>query len=113
ANSLSDDAVSMLAGEGASFQELREQVARIRKATEGDGLERLRRMRAATYQIWPILRTELGDGRLQEQVELLKEHLDTGAFYQVTPAVDSALDTVEQTYQEVYAAHHQERQELF
>lgn len=112
-NSLSDDAVSMLAGEGASFQQLREEVARIRKATDAKGLERLRRLRLAVNQVWPLLRSELGDGQLEEEAERLEQLLSTGAFYQLSPEANSALKAIEQTYRDLYAGRHERRQQAF
>lgn len=112
-NSLSDDAVSMLAGEGASFQQLRDEVIRIRKATDAKGLERLRRLRLAVHQVWPLLRGELVDGELGEQAGRLQEVLEAGTFHQLTPQANDALRAIEQTYRELYTGRHEARQQAF
>jgi phage terminase Nu1 subunit (DNA packaging protein) len=112
-NSLSDDAVGMLAGEGTSFQQLREEVARIRKATDDEGLERLRRMRRAANQTWPLLRQEAVDGQLEEQAEYLEKLLAEGQIHHLPPDARSALKAIEQTYRDLYAERHEARRRAF
>ena len=112
-NSPSDDCVSMLAGEGASFQQLRDQVAAIREATEEKGLARLRRLRTAAHQVWPLLEAEALDGELADRARLLRERLEDGTFYQVSAEMDEALTSLEGAYRELYRARHEERAVAF
>jgi len=112
-NSASDDCVNVLAGEGASFQTLRDQVAAIRKATDEKGLARLRRMRSAAHQIWPLLKTEGADGELADRAQLLQKHLEDGTFYQAPVKLDEALCALEGQYRHLYQERHDQRQAAF
>jgi hypothetical protein len=112
-NSASDDCVRTLAGEGATFQELRDRVAEIRRATSQKGLAVLQRMRRAVRQIWPILQTHLDDSELTEQVELLEQQLATADYYPTTSEVDAALHLIEETYRQRYQALHKQRHQRF
>jgi hypothetical protein len=112
-SSASDDCVNMLAGEGASFQDLRDQVAGIRKATSEQGLEYLWRARAAVQQIWPILQAEGLDGKLADYAHLLQDRLDAGTYYPATQEIKQALAALEKSYRDLYAGRHKQRQEVF
>ncbi len=109
----SDDCVRILAGEGATFQALRDRVAEIRRATGQQGLATLRRLRRAVGQIWPILRAQVEDGELSDQVELLEQQLATADYYPTTSKVDAALHLVEETYRRQYRSLHQQRYQRF
>ncbi|MFQ5342663.1 MAG: BREX system P-loop protein BrxC [Anaerolineae bacterium] len=112
-NSPSDDCVNMLAGEGASFQALRDQVAAIRRATDGPGLARLRRMRTVAQQIWPALHAERFNGKLADRARFLQGRLDDGTFYQTSVKMDEALQAIEGAYRAQYEARHSRRSEAF
>ncbi len=112
-NSASDDCVNVLAGEGASFQQLRDRVAAIRQATGEKGLARLRRMRAAVGQIWPLLQAEGLNDELADRARFLRERLDDGAYYQVSAELDAALVSLETTYRDLYLGRHSERATAF
>lgn len=112
-NSASDDCVNVLAGEGASFQALRDRVATIRQATGERGLAHLRRMRTAAGQIWPLLQAEGHDSELGDHARLLRERLDDGTYYQAPTGLDEALRSLEKAYREQYQARHDERQAVF
>lgn len=112
-NSASDDCVNMLAGEGASFQQLREQVRRIGRGVDAQGLAYLRRLRAAVQQLWPALRGEAVDGDLAGQVELLRSDLEMGGFFTRSADRDTALKQVESVYQDLYQGRHARRAEVY
>ena len=112
-SSASDDCVNMLAGEGASFQELRDQVVGIRKATSEQGLEYLWRARAAVQQIWPILQAEGLDGEMADHGHLLKDRLDTGTYYPATKEIKQALAALKRAGRDLYTGRHKQRQEVF
>jgi hypothetical protein len=112
-NSPSDDCVNTLAGEGASFQALRDRVAEIRKAVSEEGLARLRRMRAAVNQIWPHLETEGVGGGLADHAQTLRTHLEDGTFFPVSTEMDTALASLETTYRDLYQEHHDRRGAAF
>lgn len=112
-NSASDDCVNMLAGEGASFQTLRDQVATIRKATDKQGLTRLRRMRSAVHQIWPLLQAGGQDGELADRARFLRKRLEDGTYYQVSAELAEALESLEVAYRELYQTRHGRRTTAF
>jgi hypothetical protein len=103
----------MLAGEGASFQELRDQVATIRKATDEKGLAHLRRVRAAVHQVWPALQAEGLNGKLADRVQFLQERLDDGTYHQTSPDLDEALESLGAAYLGLYQTRHEQRQTAF
>lgn len=116
-NSASDDAVMMLVGEGVTFQELRDQVALVRKATDEAGLTRLGRMRTAVNQLWPALREKMVDAaesaKLQERATLLQDSLATGLFYEIPAQLDEARQQIETYYARFYRERHKQRQEIY
>jgi len=105
-NSASDDCVNILAGEGASFQDARTQVATIRQATGNAGLAYLNRMRRLVGEIWPVLEAEGVDGNLPDYAALVREALKQGDFYLASPERDQALDSVESAYNRLYTERH-------
>ena len=112
-NSPSDDCVSMLAGEGASFQASREQVAAIRRATDETGLARLRRMRVAVNQMWPLLQAEGAGGGVGEFVDLIRQRLEEGTYYRSPSETDNAVRVVDVAYQDLYLGRHSPRYTAF
>ncbi len=112
-NSPSDDCVNMLAGEGASFQDLRDRVATIRKAIDEKGLAQLRWMRATVNQVWPRLRTEGVNGDLAELYQFLQARLEDGTYYQVPVEVTNALRSMEAAFQKVHQVRHDQRAAAF
>ncbi|RLC76211.1 MAG: BREX system P-loop protein BrxC [Chloroflexi bacterium] len=108
-NSASDDCVNILAGEGVSFQQSRDQIAAIRQATDEKGLARLRQMRTATQRVYPLLQAEGLNGNLADQAQVLRERLEDGAYYIVSAELNEALASLETTYHDLYLARHSER----
>jgi hypothetical protein len=104
--SASDDAVNMLAGEGASFQRQRDQVAAIRRATDDKGLARIRRLRSAERQLWPALQAEGNDGELADAVTLIAADLQGLGFVDPSVAREQALTRLETAYADLYAMRH-------
>jgi len=88
-------------------------VTAIRKATDEKGLARLRRMRAAAHQIWPLFEAEGIDGDLAGGAQLLRERLENGTYYQATVEVDQALKSLETAYRSLYRERHKQRQAAF
>lgn len=112
-DSASDDCVNILAGEGATFQALRDRVLAIHKATSAEGLARLRRVRAAVEELWPLLRAEGEDGALAEQAEHLQERLAEAAYYPPDSESNAALTAIEAAYQARYLARHAARAAMY
>lgn len=118
-NSASDDAVIMLVGEGVSFQELRDKVATIRKATDEKGLARLRRLRTAIQQIWPMIQEEIGamggntSNKYQDRITGMQKAIDDITYHMLRPEVDAALADIEGFYQSLYQKRHRARQQVY
>ena len=108
-NSASDDVVNMLAGEGASFQVLREQVKNIRQATDDKGVARLRRVRAAAQQLWPALERDGVDGAVADAAAQLRDALEAGSYFPVSPDLAQASQVVERAYHDRYVDQHRAR----
>ncbi|RME59222.1 BREX system P-loop protein BrxC [Candidatus Parcubacteria bacterium] len=105
----SDDVVNILAGEGKSFQDIRSQVGAIRDSLEGDGLERLHRLRFVLHQIWPLLEGRIQDGELQEIVSTLQDFLNNGSYYRFPAQVESGIEKIITVYRKLYRTQHEAR----
>lgn len=112
-NSPSDDCVRILAGEGASFQELRDQVDAIRRATDEEGLAFLRELRRVIGQIWPQLQHEGLDGELENYAQSVKDRLADGTYYQVRATLKERVVPLEAAYEALYEGRHAERGTAF
>ena len=112
-NSLSDDAVSMLAGEGASFQEMQKEVSRIRKGTDDKGLARLRSLNLIVRQMWPIIEAEGDDEALVTRARSLRNNLAHSTIFDNPQIIDAALSEIEGIYQNLYSERHEIRQTTF
>lgn len=112
-NSASDDCVNILAGEGASFQQSRDQAATIRQATGEKGLARLRQMRTAVDRIWPLLQAEGLNGDVADQAQILRERLEDGTYHQTSAQLNHALASLETAYGDLYLGRHSERATAF
>lgn len=111
----SDDCVNMLAGEGATFRKMRDQIATLRRAIEPEGLTRLSRMRAAVNEMYPALRAEGKGGDLADCEIALKQRLDEGTFYlhEHAQEIDDALTSIESAYRTLYEERHKERADAY
>jgi len=112
-NSASDDCINILAGEGASFQKTRDEVAAIRRATNEQGLAQLSRLRGAVERIWPTLEDEGLNGELGDNARLLERRLEDGTYYQVPLALADAVEALESSYRHLYEERHRERRAAF
>jgi hypothetical protein len=109
AQGASDDVVNILEGEGESFKILRSQVAEAKRATEEPGLNRLRRVRTAVQQMWPLLASRGQDTSLDEITKQLKGLLSDGSYYRFADKVDQMAADIEQAYTKVYESVHEQR----
>jgi hypothetical protein len=109
----SDDVVNILEGEGESFKSLRSQVDQIKQATSDGGLTRLRRIRLAVQQIWPLLSARGQDSGLDEVTDQLKSLLNDGSYYRFPDKVDQLSTDIEQAYAKVYESAHTERRDVY
>jgi hypothetical protein len=109
-NDASDDIVIRMAQEGASFEELRRRAQRIADGAEERGIARLRKMRQAASQIWPLL---LAEGVATEinpdDVAALSEFVDSEAAYGPAPEMDKLARQLEDAYIGFYTGRHADR----
>lgn len=109
----SDDVVNILEGEGESFKGLRFQVEQVKQAVSENGLNRLRRVRQAVQQMWPLLAARGQDSGLEEVTTQLKGLLADGSYYRFPDKVDQLSREIEQAYSQVYDTAHKERSDLY
>ena len=111
----SDDVVNILAGEGKSFQKIREQVQEIEGSIDEKGLLRLRQARLVVRQLWPVIHDRVGEevSELQNQVDVLQKLEADGSYYRFPAQLDAAISKVINTYRSVYIDRHQERQSVY
>src|SRR5690606_26873674 len=109
-DSESDEVVSMLAGQGESIRQLRDQAAGIREYISPEWLAYLGRLEKAVHTIWPLLQQEGADGELRQCAETIEEHLSDGTFYDVPEAT---VEPLEQLYDELDQQRHKDRQEAY
>lgn len=113
-DSASDDCVRILAGEGKSLRESREQVRQLKEATNETGLQTLQRARVAFDSMWPELQARPGNERdLSVMAESLRQHLHSPQFYGVMAAIRKAAETLGAAYQACYEDLHVRRGNVF
>jgi hypothetical protein len=110
-DSQSDDHVRMLAGEGKSFREQREQAHRIRNFLTGENIESIRRARAALDQQAPLLAQSLG--RPVPEAETLRELLASPEIISRADELGQAAEAIDSAYRARFAEKHQERLSKF
>ncbi len=111
----SDDVVNILAGEGESFKQIRNQVSQIRGALDEKGLERLRKARFAISQVWPMVRERIGEeiGELQDQATSIEDLLFDGSYYRFPTQLDAAISIISQAYKDIYVKRHKDRLAIY
>ena len=111
----SDDVVNILAGEGKSFQQIRAQVQEIKGSLDDKGLERLRRARFITNQLWPVLRDRVEEeaGKLRDRVGVLEKLISDGSYYRFPAQVDEAISAITLSYRSVYMELHDARRNAY
>jgi len=108
----SDDVVNILAGEGKSFQQARNEVQQIRSALDDEGLERLRKARFVLNQVWPMVEERVGEeyAKLLDQVVFAEEKLADGSYYRYPSQIDEAITQITNAYSTIYIEQHNRRQ---
>jgi len=71
-NADADDAVRILAGEGASFKDTRNRIRLLRSVLDEQGLAIINQARTAAYDMWPILREHSADTDMAEDAAALQ-----------------------------------------
>jgi len=109
----SDDCVRLLAGQGNTLKELREQVSRIRQAVSDAHLALLRRARVVLDEQWPALKTLGVAAELDERVGELRQLLDHPSFYEHLDRIDTLAGEVAAPYATTYRSLHDARHTLY
>jgi hypothetical protein len=112
-HSASDDAVNILAGEGASFKEMRQQVQEIRRAIDGAGLAKLQRARNAFDHLLPTLVQHAADAGLQERAAQVVKVLGSPTYFRHSAEITQITAEIEQAYETLYRARHTERAKAY
>ena len=114
-NAASDDCVRILAGEGTSFKELRDQVRRIRDAVSDKNLALVREARAAMDDIGPVFKDPAAEAPADavSASDDLSTALGSSAFLDQLPAIDRLNRRVRDAYRGLYRAKHEARYEEF
>ncbi|MFB3853837.1 MAG: BREX system P-loop protein BrxC [Vicinamibacterales bacterium] len=105
--SQSDDCVRMLAGEGRSFREQREQVQRIRAFLTDQNIEVIRRARVVLREQAPLLARSLG--RQVPEAETIRTLLADAEIVAHAGELRQAAETVDSAYRARFADRHHER----
>ncbi len=109
-DSASDDCVRILAGEGKSLKEMRDQIIKLREATTDQGLQTLRWARQALEGMWPEVESRLGDEEdLAGQAPTLRANLESEQFYLQLDSIQKAAETIETAYRQRYEDLHLRR----
>ncbi len=118
-DSASDDCVRILAGEGKSLKDMREQVIKLRQATTEAGLQTLAWARQVLEALWPEVEARLGDpgagddGGLAEQAAALRADLTGAQFYSQLGPVQTSATAIEAAYRQRYEDLHLRRGDVY
>ena len=121
ADSASDDCVRILAGEGKSLKEAREQVRLLKEATTDVGLRVLEQAKRALEDMWPQVQArplanpaQGGDEHdLPEEAEALRAALGSSQFYAQTKIIRAATAAIQAAYLTRYEDLHLRRGDVF
>jgi hypothetical protein len=105
--SASDDCVRILAGEGTSFKESRDNIQQMREAVDSGAAQTMANTRVALDEEWPVLQRQGVD--LLESVNELKSFLEPERFYKSITAVSKIARDISEEYRDLYARLHEER----
>jgi hypothetical protein len=113
-NSASEDVVRILAGEGKSIREMRDQIRQLQSVTDDKNLEILRWSRLVAQQMWPELLAHGDDlGSIQESANTLEDALNDSQFFTKLEPINAAADEVEDRYRQVYEDLHVRRGDAY
>ena len=113
-NSASDDVVRILAGEGKSIREMRDQVRQLQEATSEKNLNTLRWAKRALDQMWPELQAHSDDlGTMGETVADLASALQDQHFYTQLLPIHENAGIIEARYRQEYEDLHLRRGDAY
>ncbi len=113
-NSASDDCVRILAGEGKTIKNLRDEVRLLGEATSEKGLARLRKARRVLFEMWPEVEPRSGlSGDLASAAENLQKVVNDTCFYHLTGEVEQYVECIEKVYRRLYEDFHLRRGDAF
>jgi hypothetical protein len=116
-DSASDDCVRILAGEGRSLKELRDQVIRLRQVTTDSGLQSLRWARQVLETLWPEVSARPGDDEelkaLTANADTLRTGLESEEYYLQLNAIKNTAKTINIAYRTRYEDLHLRRGDAY
>jgi hypothetical protein len=106
---IAEEAVRLLAGEGKSLKEARDQIRLIHTATSYETLDMLSKARTAAQTMWLALATQVQDDNLHTQAKELREMLASATFYNQLDGIKKRSTALTSAYEQTYRQLHQER----
>lgn len=103
----SDDCVRILAGEGTSFKENRDQIRQTRDAIERGAVKAILNARLSLTEEWPVLQRHGVD--LAESADELKTLISSTVFYDSTDNVSKLSGRIATEYRTLYGDLHLKR----
>jgi hypothetical protein len=113
-DSASDDCVRILAGEGKSLREMRDQVRQLKQAATDAGLQTVRWARQVLDSMWPEVHNRPGEETdLDEKAETLRTNLESSRFYAEMTTISQSASAIEAAYRVRYEDLHVRRGDVF
>jgi hypothetical protein len=113
-NSASDDCVRILAGEGKSLKESRDQIYKLKRATDEKGLDTLRWAQSVLSIMWPEVQPRLTeDDTLDKAREQLRNNLASPEFFNLINNIEINAAEIEKEYRNNYEDIHIRRGDAY
>ena len=104
-----EDCVNMLVGGSNSLAQSRDQIQKIRQATDEFTLQLIRAARQTAEQVWPQLEMRGINGELAEHIHVVCETIDSTVFYNTVSTLAQHLVPISQAFAQLYQTLHQQR----
>ncbi|NMC18667.1 MAG: hypothetical protein GYA38_09780, partial [Chloroflexi bacterium] len=112
-DSVAEDCIRVLVGEGTTLKESCSTMQKIRAATTDKNLELLKNARQVSSRVWPVLESHGLDGVLSEHAHQLREALASADFYTVLDDLRTHLKPLSKAYAELYTELHTNRNKAY
>lgn len=109
----SDDAVRILAGEGASFKDIRSQIRALRSALDDKGIAIIQQARTAAYHMWPVLQERRSETELAECADALLSMVASAEGLLHLDQMAERTSTINAAYRECYTDLHTRRADAY
>jgi hypothetical protein len=113
ASSTTSDCVAILASEGRSIKQLREQMGRIQRGLDDGAIEVITRARMSVHDMWPALETRPEGKKLNESVIDLSRLIEVEDFYEKMDLIQKRIKEISSAYHNLYCLLHEKRASAF